>query len=192
VTDGEALRRLLLERSVRRGDFLLSSGQRSSYYIDCRLTTMSAEGMVLIGRMGWEAIRRMGWRPRAVGGLTMGADPVAYAIAAASRGTELEVDGFSVRKEAKGHGAGKLIEGNFRAGDPVVVIEDVITTGGSADKAVKAVRAARGEVLGVLAVVDREEGGREALEGQGVKVVALTTAAALGLKSSGQSQPPDA
>jgi orotate phosphoribosyltransferase len=181
VTDAEALRRLLLERSVRRGDFVLSSGQRSSYYIDCRLTTMSAEGMVLIGRMGWETIRRKGWRPKAVGGLTLGADPVAYAIAAASRGTELEVDGFSVRKEAKGHGTGRLIEGNFRAGDPVVVIEDVITTGGSALKAIKAVEAEGGEVLGVLAVVDRGEGGSKVLEEQGIEVVALTTAADLGL-----------
>jgi len=185
MTDVEALRRLLLERSVRRGDFVLSSGQHSSYYIDCRLTTMSARGMVLIGRMGWEAIRRMGWRPRAVGGLTMGADPVAYAIAAASRGTELEVDGFSVRKEAKEHGTGRLIEGNFRAGDPVVVIEDVITTGGSASKAVEAVRREGGAVLGVLAVVDREEGGKEALEGQGTNVVALTTAGELGLRQAG-------
>jgi orotate phosphoribosyltransferase len=185
MTDAEALRRLLLERSVRRGDFVLSSGQRSSYYIDCRLTTMSAEGMVLIGRMGWEAIRRMTWRPTAVGGLTMGADPVAYAIAAASRGTELEMDGFSVRKEAKGHGTGRLIEGNFRPGDSVVVVEDVITTGGSAERAVKAIRTEGGKVLGVLAVVDREEGGKEVLEGQGMSVVALTTAGGLGLKEAG-------
>jgi len=185
MTDVDALRRLLLERSVRRGDFVLSSGQRSSYYIDCRLTTMSAEGMVLIGRMGWQAILHAGWRPRVVGGLTMGADPVAYAIAAASRGSELEVDGFSVRKEAKGHGTGRLIEGNFRAGDSVVVVEDVVTTGGSAEKAVRAVRAEGGEVLGVLAVVDREEGGRQALEKQGIKVVALTTATALKLKDKG-------
>jgi len=182
MTNAEALRRLLLERSVRRGDFVLSSGQRSSYYIDCRLTTMSAEGMVLIGRMGWEAIRRMGWRPSGVGGLTMGADPVAYAIAAASRGTELEMDGFSVRKEAKGHGTGRLIEGNFRAGDSVVVVEDVITTGGSAERAIKAVKAEGGEVLGVLAVVDRQEGGRQELEGQGIEVLALATANELGLK----------
>jgi orotate phosphoribosyltransferase len=185
MTDAEALRRLLLERSVRRGDFVLSSGQHSSYYIDCRLTTMSAEGMVLIGRMGWEAIRLISWRPRAVGGLTMGADPVAYAIAAASRGTELEMDGFSVRKEAKGHGTGRLIEGNFRAGDSVVVVEDVITTGGSAETAVRAVRAEGGKVLGVLAVVDREEGGKGVLEGQGMSVVVLTTAGELGLKEAG-------
>ena len=77
----ERLRRLLLDRSVRRGDFVLASGKRSSYYIDCRLTTMSAEGQGLIGELGWRAFRDAGWRPRAVGGLTMGADPVAYAVA---------------------------------------------------------------------------------------------------------------
>jgi orotate phosphoribosyltransferase len=184
LTDEEALRRLLLARSVRHGDFLLSSGQRSSYYIDCRLSTMSAEGMALIGRMGLAAIRRAGWTPRAVGGLTMGADPVAYAIAAASCGTELVVDAFSVRKEPKAHGTGQQIEGNFRAGDPVVVVEDTITTGGSAQRAIGAVQAAGGTVLGVLAVVDREEGGRDVLEQAGVKVVALTTATALGIHRS--------
>ena len=181
MTDEAQLRRLLLERSVRRGDFILASGQRSSYYIDCRLTTMSAEGMVLIGRMGLAAIRRAGWTPRAVGGLTMGADPVAYAIAAASHGTELEIDAFSVRKEAKTHGTGQQIEGNLRAGDAVVVVEDVITSGGSAKRAIGAVEAAGGKVLGVLAVVDRGQGGRGVLEANGVKVVALTTATDLGL-----------
>jgi orotate phosphoribosyltransferase len=181
LTDEEALRRLLLARSVQHGDFVLSSGQRSPYYIDCRLSTMSAEGMVLIGRMGLAAIRRAGWAPRAVGGLTMGADPVAYAIAAASHGTGLEIDAFSVRKEAKTHGTGQRIEGNFRAGDAVVVVEDVITSGGSAQRAIEAVEAAGGKVLGVLAVVDREQGGRGVLEANGVKVVAITTAMDLGL-----------
>jgi orotate phosphoribosyltransferase len=182
VSDADALRRLLLERSVRRGDFALSSGQRSSFYIDCRPTTMSAEGMVLVGRLGLEAIRKAGWRPTALGGLTMGADPVAYAIAAASLGTDAQVDAFSVRKEGKAHGMGQQIEGNFRAGDEVVVVEDVITTGGSAEKAIAAVVSAGGIVLGVLAVVDREEGGREALERAGRRVVALTGAGALGLR----------
>jgi orotate phosphoribosyltransferase len=142
---------------------------------------MSAEGMVLIGRMGVAAIRRAGWAPRAVGGLTMGADPVAYAIAAASHGTELEIDAFSVRKEAKGHGTGQRIEGNFRAGDRVVVVEDVITSGGSAQRAIGAVEAAGGKVVGVLAVVDREEGGRGVLEVNNVNVVSLTTTTDLGL-----------
>jgi orotate phosphoribosyltransferase len=182
VSDVVALRRLLLERSVRRGDFTLSSGKRSSYYIDCRLTTMSAEGMVLVGRLGLSEIVAMGWRPKAIGGLTMGADPVAYAIAAASFGTDSQVDAFSVRKETKGHGTGQRIEGNLRAGDEVVVVEDVITTGGSAEQAIATVVSAGGIVLGVLAVVDREEGGREVLERAGRRVVCLTTATELAVK----------
>jgi orotate phosphoribosyltransferase len=182
VTDDESLRRLLLERSVRRGDFVLASGRRSAFYIDCRPTTMSAEGMVLIGRMGWAAIRRAGWKPAAVGGLTMGADPVSYAIAAASYGESPPVDAFSVRKDAKEHGTGRAIEGNFKSGDRVVIIEDVITSGDSARKAAEAVSQAGGQVLGIVAVVDREEGGATALLTSGWPVLALTTASALGLK----------
>jgi orotate phosphoribosyltransferase len=185
MTDREALRRLLLERSVRRGSFVLASGQQSSYYIDCRLATMSAEGMTLIGRMGWQAIQNAGWRAAAIGGLTMGADPVAYAIAAASFGSPRPVDAFSVRKELKGHGTGRLIEGNFKPGDAVVVVEDVITSGNSARKALAAVAEAGGKVLGILAVVDREEGGRAALESEGHSVVTLTAASDLGLGSGG-------
>jgi orotate phosphoribosyltransferase len=181
VSDEDQLRRLLLERSVRRGDFVLASGLRSSYYIDCRLSTMSAEGMVLIGRMGLAAIKAAGWRPRAIGGLTMGADPVAYAVAAASHGTDLVIDAFSVRKEAKAHGTGQQIEGNFQRGDEVVVVEDVITSGGSARKAIDAVRSAGGRVTGVLAIVDRGQGGRELIERDGISVVSLTTASQLGL-----------
>src|SRR3954469_1713739 len=140
VTDHESPRRVLLERSVERGDFVLSSGRRSSFYIDCRRSTMSAEGMVLIGRMGWAAIQRAGWRPSAVGGLTMGADPVAYAVAAASFGSQQPVNAFSVRKQLKEHGTGRLIEGNFRSGDQVVIVEDVITTGDSALRAIGSVQ----------------------------------------------------
>jgi orotate phosphoribosyltransferase len=181
LADGEALERLLLARSVRRGQFVLASGRTSTFYIDCRLTTMSAEGLVLIGRLGLAALRTRGWAPRSVGGLTMGADPVAYAVAAASVADGGVIDAFSVRKEAKAHGTGRRIEGNFDAGDQVVVVEDVITTGGSALKAVEAVREEGGAVLGVLAVVDREEGGRQVLEASGLEVISLTTARRLGL-----------
>jgi orotate phosphoribosyltransferase len=181
VTDRESLRRLLLERSVQRGDFVLASGRHSSYYIDCRRATMSGEGMVLIGRLGLAAIQDAGWRPTSIGGLTMGADPVAYAIAAASFGKGRAINAFSVRKQEKQHGTGRLIEGNLESGDAVVVVEDVITTGESAGKAVAAVRQAGARVLGVLAVVDREEGGKRALEAQGHMVIALTTAGDLGL-----------
>ena len=182
--DHAALVALLGERSVRFGDFVLASGTHSSYYIDCRLTTMSARGQLLIGRLGLAAVRAAGWRPRSVGGLTLGADPVSYAIAAASAGDTVPIDAFSVRKEAKQHGTGRLIEGNFAAGDAVVVVEDVITSGGSALTAVAAVRAAGGTVLGVLAVVDREAGGRERIEAEGLFVIALIAAKELGIRGA--------
>jgi orotate phosphoribosyltransferase len=172
---------LLAERSAKRGDFVLASGRRSSLYVDCRLTTMSPEGQLLIGRAALAALRESGWPVDAVGGLTLGADPISYAIAHASAleaeaGTGGMIRAFTVRKEAKQHGTGKLIEGPFAAGDQVVVVEDVITTGGSALKAVEAIRAAGGNVIGVLALVDREEGGREALEAAGLTVLSLVTA----------------
>lgn len=182
MTDLEALRRLLLARSVRHGDFVLASGRHSSYYIDARLTTMSAEGLALIGRAGLRAIRDAGWAPVAIGGLTMGADPVAYAVALASLTEPPIVDAFSVRKAAKGHGTKRRIEGNFTAGTAVVVAEDVITSGGSALQAIHAIEEEGGLVVGVLAVVDREEGGRGAIEAAGHQVVSLATTTSLGLK----------
>ena len=160
---------------------MLASGRRSSLYIDCRLTTMSPEGQLLIGRAALAALRDTGWPVDSVGGLTLGADPISYAIAHASAledeaGRGGMVRSFTVRKEAKQHGTGQRIEGPFRSGDKVVVVEDVITTGGSALKAVEAIRAAGGEILGVLALVDREEGGREAIEAAGLTVISLVTA----------------
>ena len=153
---------------------------------------MSPEGLSLIGPLGLHAIRERGWPADAVGGLTLGADPIACAISYASASTSAPVRAFTVRKEPKVHGTGKLIEGAFREGDRVVVIEDTITTGGSAKKAIDAVRAAGGTVielrgdavrsgggtvLGILALVDREEGGREALEAEGLEVISLARAA---------------
>jgi orotate phosphoribosyltransferase len=172
----ERLVGLLAERSARRGSFTLASGRQSSLYIDARLTTMSPEGLALIGPAALERVRSLGWNPDAVGGLTLGADPIAYAISYASVLSAPTVRAFTVRKEAKTHGAGKLIEGPFQRGDRVVVIEDVITTGRSAAQAIAAVREAGGDVVGVLALVDREEGGREAIEATGVPVTALTRA----------------
>jgi orotate phosphoribosyltransferase len=167
---------LLAERSARRGQFTLASGRQSTLYVDARLTTMSPDGLALIGPAALAAIERAGWAPDAVGGLTLGADPVSYAIAYASALAGRPLRAFTVRKEAKAHGTGRLIEGPFRAGDRVVVVEDVVTTGGSALRAAAAVRDGGGAVVGVLAVVDREEGGREALEAEGLPVVALAGA----------------
>jgi len=180
--DRAALITLLTERSVRFGDFVLASGARSSWYIDCRLTTMSAPGQVLIGPLGLDAIRLAGWQPDAIGGLTMGADPVAYAIAAASMRAGPTIDAFSVRKEAKRHGTGRRIEGNFKPGNTIVVIEDVITSGGSALIAIDAIREEGGEVLGLFALVDRESGGRAKIEAAGVPVHALVNASELGIQ----------
>ncbi len=167
---------LLAQRSARRGTFTLASGRQSDLYIDCRLTTMHPEGLSLIGPLGLHALGERGWHPDSVGGLTLGADPVSYAIAYASQLAGMPTRAFTVRKEAKTHGTGKLVEGAYVAGDRVVVIEDVITTGGSALKAVEVVRAAGGTVVGVLSVVDREEGGREAIEALGLEVASLALA----------------
>lgn len=179
---GEARRRLLrllAERSFRTGTFRLSSGGTSEYYVDCRTTTMHAEGQVLIGRVGLDALEEAGRVPDLVGGLTMGADPVSYALAHESALRGRPVHAFSVRKESKDHGRSRRIEGCFEAGSTVIVTEDVITTGASALQAVEAVREAGGEVLAVLALVDREEGGREALRGEGLQVLPLFTASDL-------------
>jgi len=181
VSDRESLAALLRERSISFGDFRLASGQRSHYYIDARKTTMSAEGQLLLGRLGLSAIREAGWAPVAVGGLTMGADPVAYAIARASVDQPPLIQAFSVRKAVKDHGTTRRVEGNFSRGDPVVVLEDVITSGNSALQAIEVIGTEGGRVLGVLAVVDREQGGRQAIESSGFQVVAITTAHELGL-----------
>src|SRR6266446_1733117 len=133
---------LLAARSARRGTFTLASGKQSSVYIDARLTTMSPEGLSTIGPTALAMLRAQGWDADAVGGLTLGADPVSYAISYASAGDSHPIRAFTVRKEAKDHGTGKLIEGPFAAGDRVVVIEDVITTGGSALRAIETLRAA--------------------------------------------------
>ena len=179
-TDRQRLLTLLAERSYREGTFELSSGGTSSYYIDCRTTTMHAEGLVRMGAAGLDALEEADIAPDLVGGLTMGADPVSYAIAAESWRRGRPIQAFSVRKEAKGHGRTRRIEGCFEAGKRAVVTEDVVTTGGSALEAVDAVRGAEGEVLAVLALVDREEGGRDAVEAAGVPLLALFTAEELG------------
>jgi orotate phosphoribosyltransferase len=174
-----ALIQLLRDRSLRRGQFTLASGRTSTYYIDARLTTMSPEGMALLGPLALVSMRAWGWHPGAVGGLTLAADPFAYAIAYASNATPPLVRAFTVRKEAKQHGTGRLVEGPVAAGDLVVIVEDVITTGGSALRAVQGARDVGLSVLGVLAIVDREEGGRPAIEAAGYQVHCLTTVSEL-------------
>ena len=174
-----ALKRLLLERSIKRGNFVLASGKHSDIYVDARLTTMSPEGMVMIGQLGLSMILEHGWQPDSIGGLTMGADPVAFAISHTSALERMPLRAFSVRKEAKSHGTGNQIEGPFRKGDRVIVIEDVITTGKSALQAIDVIERFGGKILGVLAVVDRQDGGCEAIGSRGYEVIALTNIAEL-------------
>jgi orotate phosphoribosyltransferase len=176
MTDHSRLLILLAERSAKRGQFTLASGKQSTFYIDARLTTMSPEGLSIIGPLALSRLQQTGWKVDAIGGLTLGADPISYAISYSSARSDHPLRAFTVRKEPKAHGTSKLLEGPFRHGDHVAVIEDVLTTGGSALRAIDAVREAGGTVVGVLALVDREEGGRQAIEKAGTPVVALVTA----------------
>lgn len=170
MNDREALLNLIATLSFRLGDFTLSSGAKSDYYIDCRITTLHAEGGRLTGLVLYDLIRQHFPQAEAVGGLTMGADPVVSNTASASAwyakdhsGTPL-LNGFLVRKQPKGHGAGRQVEGFLRPGAKVVIVDDVCTTGGSTITAIEAVRAAGMEVIGILCLVDREQGGRANIE----------------------------
>ncbi len=146
---------------------------------------MSPEGLAIIGPLGLAALEESGWAVQSIGGLTLGADPVTYAISYASALAGRPLRAFSVRKEAKTYATGKRIEGSYSADDRVAIIEDVITTGGSALRAAEVVRAEGGHIAGILALIDREEGGRDAIEAAGYPVLALTTAAqVLGAMSS--------
>jgi orotate phosphoribosyltransferase len=167
----DALLKMLARNSFRLGQFQLSAGGTSDYYIDCRTTTLTGEGGRLTGLAVFDLIRQHGLHPRAVGGLTLGADPVVCNVAAASAWHALEVpgsqvlDGFLVRKVEKTHGTGRRIEGFQEAGAPVVIVDDVCTTGASTIVAIEAARDAGMRVIGVACLVEREEAnGRAAVE----------------------------
>jgi orotate phosphoribosyltransferase len=161
----EELRTLLAENSVMHGDFVLSSGKKSKYYIDARLVTLSGRGSPLVGKVFLDALSAV-W-PDAVAGLTIGADPIVSAIATVSGLYGTPIDGLLVRKQAKEHGGRRRVEGPARAGITVAVVEDVVTTGASILDVIRAVEEAGCRVTGVYALIDRDEGGREAIEGAG-------------------------
>ena len=143
----------LAHKSFRLGEFTLSSGGTSDYYIDCRTTTLDAKGARLTGEVFLAEIQQRGWKPRAIGGLTMGADPIVVAVSVVSG----EVDGFLVRKAEKLHGTGQRIEGFREKGARVVVVDDVCTTGASTVQAIEAAREFGFEIVGVMCLVEREE-----------------------------------
>lgn len=164
--DRARLREMLLRMSVQRGqEFTLASGRKSTVYVDARLTTCKAEAMPLIGRLFLAKMAERGWRPKAVGGLSLGADPIVIAVARESLEHGEPVDAYLVRKEPKGHGMRRQIEG-LRVTDPldVVVVDDVCTTGESTVKAIQASREAGLNVLGAICLVDREEGAEETIQ----------------------------
>jgi len=149
----QELLRLLATKSFRLGEFKLSSGGTSDYYVDCRTTTLDARGSQLTGQVFLEEIRQRGWRPQAIGGLTMGADPIVAAVAVTSG----EIHGFLVRKGEKQHGTGQRIEGFREKGTRVVIVDDVCTTGASTIHAIETAREFGFEVVGVMCLVEREE-----------------------------------
>lgn len=177
----ERLRELLREHSFREGDFVLASGRRSPFYVDVRRTALTAEGATLIGELLLDLIQDQGWACEGAGGMTLGADPLTTAIGIASWRRGAPLSSFIVRKEPKGHGAGRQIEaaGTLPAGASVVVLDDTVTTGGSTAKAVDAVREAGYRVVGAACVVDRCEGGAEALAAIDVPLRSLFTVDAL-------------
>lgn len=176
----EFLLNMLAVKSFRLGEFKLASGRTSDYYIDCRTTTLHAEGARLTGRVFFELIQSKGWKPKAIGGLTMGADPIVLSVAiltaqlvqmrAPARPKAVETDeflihGFLVRKQEKAHGTGQRIEGFREKGARVVIVDDVCTTGSSTIQAIEAAREFGFEVAGVACLVEREEAhGRPAVE----------------------------
>jgi orotate phosphoribosyltransferase len=171
----QQLVRLLAEKSFRLGQFKLSSGGTSDYYIDCRTTTLDAQGSRLTGQVFFDEISNRAWHARAVGGLTMGADPIVVAVAVVSG----QLDGFLVRKAEKQHGTGQRIEGFRQKGARVVIVDDVCTTGGSTVQAIAAAREFGFDVVGVMCLVEREEAqGRANVEkaAAGAPFVAIFTA----------------
>ena len=158
----EQLLSMLAEKSFRLGEFKLSSGGTSDYYIDCRLTTLDATGALLTGQTVFEEIRARGWHADAIGGLTMGADPIVVATSVISAQQEKPVHGFLVRKAEKAYGMGQRIEGFRLKSARVVIVDDVCTTGGSTIQAIEAAREFGFEIVGVLCLVEREEAGGRA------------------------------
>lgn len=185
TTPKEQLLEILKEKSVCHGSFTLASGAQSDFYVDAKLTTSNPRAALLVGRVGWEVVKNTATAHNvhvdSIGGLTMGADWMALSIGIAAHldSPSSDIQTFSVRKSAKKHGRHKRIEGNFSKGDTVVVIDDVITTGDSTLQAIEAIEEAGGQVAFVIVLVDRQEGGREAIEQRGHTVVPVFSRADL-------------
>ena len=172
----DALLDLIQSEALQRGEFTLASGKKASYYLDCRKITLHPKGAGLIAEAMLDVIESEGEPlPAAVGGMAIGADPITAAIVTVAGQRDLPIRGFMVRKEPKQHGTGKQVEGPVAPGQSVVIVEDVITSGGSAIKAVEAARAFGLEVRYVIGIIDRLAGGAEAFATKGLELKTLTT-----------------
>lgn len=184
----QRLRQFIIERAVKFGDFVLASGQRSSYYIDGKQVTLHGPSLVLLARLMLDEISDL--TPDAVGGMSIGADPIAGAMAAIAATEGRQLDAFIVRKEAKQRGTRRQVEGPISSGARVVVIEDVITTGGSSMAAIEALRReVDAQILCVLAMVDRLQGARENLSAAGYQLRSLFTIHDLGIEPDRRQDP---
>jgi orotate phosphoribosyltransferase len=168
MSDKERLKKIILELSYEKRLVTLASGRQSDFYFDGKQTTLHAEGGFLVGKLFYEAIRDVAGID-GVGGITLGADPIATATSIAAHIAGRPMHAFIIRKEPKGHGTGQWLEGrkNLPPGSRVIIVEDVVTTGGSSMKAVNRAKEEGLEVLGIVTLVDREEGGRENIEKEG-------------------------
>ena len=171
--DRDALQQLVREKALKFGDFTLAWGKQASYYLDCRQITLDAQGARLIGEGMLDLLA--GDMPELVGGMAIGADPITAAILTLAGMRGIPLRGVMVRKEAKQHGTGKFVEGPFREGERVVIVEDVVTTGGSSLAAIERCEAVGLKVSRVLAIIDRLEGGREAFAARGYELTSLFT-----------------
>ncbi len=171
--DRQALADLIKQQALKFGDFTLASGKKASFYLDCRQVTLDSRGAKLIGAGMLELIADD--MPELVGGMAIGADPITAAILTLAGIQNIPLRGVMVRKEPKGHGLGKHVEGPFKEGERLVIVEDVVTTGGSSLKAIEHCEAAGLKVERVLAIIDRLEGGREAFAEKGYELTTLFT-----------------
>ena len=179
--DRELLRSLILEKSLKFGDFTLASGKKATYYLDCRQVTLDSVGAKLIGEGMLELLQLRSVLPQAVGGMSIGADPITAAVITVAAYQNIPLKGFMVRKQSKDHGTQKYVEGPITAGDRVVIVEDVVTTGGSSLDAIVKVEAVGAAVEGVLAIIDRLEGGGEMFESKGYYFHSLFTVRDFGI-----------
>jgi len=173
--DPSLLKSMILDKSLKFGDFMLASGKKATFYLDCRQITLDSVGAKLIGEGILDLLRQDKMLPKAVGGMSIGADPITAAVITVAAYEGIPMKGFMVRKQSKDHGTGQFVEGPLAAGDHVVIVEDVVTTGGSSLEAIEKVEAVGAVVNGVIAIIDRLEGGAEAFHAKGYSLRSLFT-----------------